>query len=72
MSKAVQDALVAAGATGRIRMLSDAATTAAAAADALGVEVGQIANSLIFIADGDPLLVLTSGRTRWTRPRWRP
>jgi prolyl-tRNA editing enzyme YbaK/EbsC (Cys-tRNA(Pro) deacylase) len=45
-------------------MLPDAAATAAAAAHALGVEVGQIANSLIFMADGDPLLVLTSGAHR--------
>jgi prolyl-tRNA editing enzyme YbaK/EbsC (Cys-tRNA(Pro) deacylase) len=48
----------------RMRVLSDAVTTAAAAAAALGVEVGQIANSLIFDADGDPLLVLTSGSHR--------
>ena len=38
--------------------------TAAAAAAALGVDVGQIANSLIFDADGEPLLVLTSGAHR--------
>jgi len=38
--------------------------TAAAAAEALGVTVGQIANSLVFDADGDPLLVLTSGAHR--------
>ena len=38
--------------------------TAAAAAAALGCEVGQIANSLIFDADGTPLLVLTSGAHR--------
>jgi len=62
--KAVQDALIAADATGEIRVLPDAVTTATAAAAALGVEVGQIANSLIFDADGDPLLVLTSGAHR--------
>ena len=62
--KAVQDALIAADAAGEIRVLPDAVTTAAAAAAALGVEVGQIANSLIFDADGDPLLVLTSGAHR--------
>ena len=45
-------------------MLPDAVTTAAAAAAALGVEVGQIANSLVFDADGAPLLVLTSGAHR--------
>jgi prolyl-tRNA editing enzyme YbaK/EbsC (Cys-tRNA(Pro) deacylase) len=45
-------------------MLPDAVHTALAAAAALGVEVGQIANSLIFDVDGDPLLVLTSGAHR--------
>lgn len=45
-------------------MLPDAVHTAAAAAEALDVVVGQIANSLIFAADGQPLLVLTSGAHR--------
>ena len=45
-------------------VLPDAVTTAPAAAAALGVEVGQIANSLVFDADGAPLLVLTSGAHR--------
>ena len=61
-------ALTAAGAVpervARLRVLPDAVTTAAAAAAALGVEVGQIANSLVFDADGAPLLVLTSGAHR--------
>jgi len=67
---AVQDALESAdardgrGRPSRVRMLPDAVTTAAAAAAALAVEVGQIANSLIFSADGRPLLVLTSGAHR--------
>jgi len=47
-----------------LRVLPDAVTTAASAAAALGVEVGQIANSLVFDADGAPLLVLTSGAHR--------
>ncbi|HET6214956.1 MAG TPA: YbaK/EbsC family protein [Micromonosporaceae bacterium] len=68
--QAVQDALESAGAVDaagqacRIRMLPDAVHTALAAAAALGVEVGQIANSLIFDADDHPLLVLTSGAHR--------
>ncbi len=61
-------ALVAGGAdpnrVARMRVLPDAVTTAVAAAEALGVEPGQIANSLIFDADGAPLLVLTSGAHR--------
>jgi prolyl-tRNA editing enzyme YbaK/EbsC (Cys-tRNA(Pro) deacylase) len=62
--QAVQEALSLADARGEIRMLPDAVHTAAAAAEALGVEVGQIANSLIFDADAEPLLVLTSGAHR--------
>ena len=62
---AVQDALNLSGLRDtKIRVLDDAVHTAAAAAEALGVEVGQIANSLIFDADGEPLLVLTSGAHR--------
>jgi len=60
----VQEALAAAGAAGQVRTLDDSARTAAEAAAALGVEIGQIANSLVFNADGEPLLVLTSGRHR--------
>jgi|SRR5690606_515937 len=65
--QAVQDALESAGATdasGRscqVRMLPDAVHTAVAAAAALNAEVGQIVKSLVFDADGEPLLVLTSG-----------
>ncbi|MBB4904835.1 YbaK/EbsC family protein [Actinophytocola algeriensis] len=51
-----------------IRLLDDEVRTAAAAAQALGVEVGAIANSLVFRATyGDevrPLLALTSGAHR--------
>jgi prolyl-tRNA editing enzyme YbaK/EbsC (Cys-tRNA(Pro) deacylase) len=47
-----------------LQVLPDAVTTAVAAAAALGVEVGQIANSLVFDADGAALLVLTSGAHR--------
>ncbi|MEV5574646.1 YbaK/EbsC family protein [Spirillospora sp. NPDC052269] len=49
------------GADGEIIELPDSARTAQAAADQLGCEVGAIANSLVFDADGAPLLVLTSG-----------
>ncbi|MWA01268.1 YbaK/EbsC family protein [Actinomadura sp. LD22] len=52
------------GATGEIIELPDSARTAQAAADQLGCEVGAIANSLVFDADGAPLLVMTSGAHR--------
>jgi prolyl-tRNA editing enzyme YbaK/EbsC (Cys-tRNA(Pro) deacylase) len=52
----------------RIVVLPDAVRTAAAAAEAVGVHVGAIANSLLFavVRDGvaSPLLVLTSGAHR--------
>lgn len=57
-------ALAAAGATGEMVELAEAARTAALAAAQLGVEAGAIANSLVFDADGAPLLVLTSGAHR--------
>ncbi len=60
----VEAALAAAGVPGRPVALPEAATTARAAADQLGCEVGAIANSLVFEADGNPLLVLTSGSHR--------
>jgi prolyl-tRNA editing enzyme YbaK/EbsC (Cys-tRNA(Pro) deacylase) len=52
------------GATGEVRQLDDSARTAQQAADQLGVGVAQIANSLVFDADGAPLLVLASGGHR--------
>ncbi len=52
------------GGTGEVVILPDAAHTAVLAAAALGCEVGAIANSLLFEADGHPVLVLTSGAHR--------
>ena len=52
------------GAGGQVRTLDDAARTAAQAAAQLGIEVAQIANSLVFAADGAPLLVMASGGHR--------
>jgi len=63
-SERVRRALADAGCDAKIVELTDSARTAAEAAAALGVSVGQIANSLVFVADGDPLLVMTSGANR--------
>lgn len=52
------------GGTGEIVVLPDSVHTAALAAEALGCEVGAIANSLLFDANGRPVLVLTSGAHR--------
>ncbi len=56
--------LRAAGWDGTVRTFPDGVKTAKAAAAALGCEVGAIANSLLFDADGSPVLVLTSGAHR--------
>jgi prolyl-tRNA editing enzyme YbaK/EbsC (Cys-tRNA(Pro) deacylase) len=53
-----------AGGTGRIVVLPDSVHTAALAAEALGCEVGAIANSLLFDCEGRPVLILTSGAHR--------
>jgi len=51
--------------SGEVRILSDSARSAAEAAAALGIEVGQIASSIVFkLPDGRPLLVITSGAHR--------
>lgn len=64
----VRQALTDRGAHGAITVLPGSARTAAEAADQLGIEVGQIANSLVFAVDppGETraVLVLTSGRHR--------
>lgn len=59
-----RDALAEAGGTGEVRILPDSVHTAALAAEALGCEVGAIANSLLFDGGGAPVLILTSGAHR--------
>ncbi len=59
-----RDELAQRGGTGRVVVLPDSVHTAALAAEALGCEVGAIANSLLFDADGSPVLILTSGAHR--------
>lgn len=59
------EAMKSLGVQGSIVALSQSARTAQEAADALGVEVGQIASSLIFtLPTGGALLIITSGRHR--------
>jgi prolyl-tRNA editing enzyme YbaK/EbsC (Cys-tRNA(Pro) deacylase) len=59
-----KEAHSAAGGEGRVVILPDSVHTAALAAEALGCEVGAIANSLLFDAEGRPVLILTSGSHR--------
>src|SRR5215470_4921705 len=60
----VADVLRELGVSGDVRELPEPAPTAATAAAQLGCDLGAIANSLVFNADGVPLLVLTSGAHR--------
>jgi prolyl-tRNA editing enzyme YbaK/EbsC (Cys-tRNA(Pro) deacylase) len=62
----VRDALARAGLADTIVELPGAARTAKAAAEYLGCDVGQIANSLVFraVASDTALLVMSSGAKR--------
>jgi prolyl-tRNA editing enzyme YbaK/EbsC (Cys-tRNA(Pro) deacylase) len=71
--KRVIAALTEHGLTGEVHVLSDSARTAQEAATALGIEVGQIASSLIFkLPDDSALLIITSGRHWLGLPRNDP
>ena len=60
----VADALHAAGLSAEIRELSDSTRTAEEAAAAIGTSVPRIVKSLVFLADGAPILALVSGSNR--------
>ncbi len=60
----VQAALLAKGSTAAVRELPESAHTSAEAAAALGVDLAQIAKSLVFVADGEPVLIVLSGADR--------
>lgn len=60
----VQDLLSAAGSTAKVVELPTSTRTSAEAAAAVGVEVGQIAKSLVFLADTAPVVAVLSGADR--------
>jgi prolyl-tRNA editing enzyme YbaK/EbsC (Cys-tRNA(Pro) deacylase) len=63
--KRFQEAATKLGVKGEVNILAETARTAVDAANGLGIEVGQIASSLIFkLPSGNPLLIITSGRHR--------
>lgn len=63
--KRFQEAATKLGVKGEVNILAQTARTAIDAANGLGIEVGQIASSLIFkLPSGNPLLIITSGRHR--------
>jgi prolyl-tRNA editing enzyme YbaK/EbsC (Cys-tRNA(Pro) deacylase) len=60
----LRDRLCGHGLEIEVRMLADSARTAAEAAAALGCETGQIVKSLVFVRDGEPVMVLCAGDRR--------
>lgn len=60
----VQDALRAAGSVAGVVELPASTRTSAEAAAAIGVAVGQIAKSLVFLVDGEPVVAVLSGTDR--------
>lgn len=60
----VQAAIRALGLDREVIELPVRAATSRQAADALGVKVGQIAKSLVFVVNGSPVLVIASGANR--------
>jgi prolyl-tRNA editing enzyme YbaK/EbsC (Cys-tRNA(Pro) deacylase) len=60
----VQAALKAAGLAIDVVKLSESARTAQLAAEAIGTQLGSIVKSLVFLADGKPVLALVAGDRR--------
>ncbi len=60
----VRQALASLGISTQIQEFPQGTRTAQDAARAIGTTLGQIVKSLVFVADGRPLLVLVSGRNR--------
>lgn len=65
----VREALVAAGARADIVEFPEGTKTSADAAAAIGTTLAQIAKTLVFLADGEPLLVIASGADRVSEAR---
>jgi orotate phosphoribosyltransferase len=66
-ARRVQEQLEAAGLARQVIEVATSARTAEEAADTLGVEAGQIVKSLVFVADGEPVLLLVAGDRRVDR-----
>jgi Cys-tRNA(Pro) deacylase len=63
-ARRVAEALAAAGVEAEVRTYAESTRTAEEAAAAVGANVGQIVKSLVFLADGRPVLALVSGANR--------
>lgn len=71
MAKAVDRFLAAAGISVEVREFPEGTRTAADAAAAIGVEVGQIVKSLLWMAGDEPVLALVAGDRRLDADRLR-
>jgi len=60
----VQDTLVRAGSGARVVALTETARSAQDAADSLGVDLGAIVKSLVFVAGTGPVMALVAGDRR--------
>ena len=67
--RAVVDAATEQGLTIEPRSFAEGTKTAADAAAAIGVEVGQIVKSLVFLVDGSPTMALVAGDNRLDEAR---
>jgi prolyl-tRNA editing enzyme YbaK/EbsC (Cys-tRNA(Pro) deacylase) len=64
MRSKVKDAARELGLDVELKTLSGSTATVKEAASALGCEAGQIAKSIVFVMDGEPVVVVASGRHR--------
>jgi prolyl-tRNA editing enzyme YbaK/EbsC (Cys-tRNA(Pro) deacylase) len=60
----VRELLADAGCSGEIRMFDSSTRTAKEAAEALDVDVANIAKTLVFLADGEPVVIVAGGASR--------
>ena len=64
MRSKVKEAARELGLSVELKTLDESTATVAEAASALGCEQGQIAKSIVFVMDGEPVVVVASGRHR--------
>ena len=64
MRSKVKEAARELGLDVELKTLEDSTATVAEAAAAIGCEAGQIAKSIVFVMDGEPVVVVASGRHR--------
>ena len=69
MRSKVKEAARELGLPVELKTLEESTATVADAAAAVGCETGQIAKSIVFVMDGEPVVVVASGRHRIDRDK---